>query len=183
MSRSALAQVASIVTPETLLAWHRKLLAAKYDGSANRKPGRPQTNAEIEALVARMATENRTWGYDRILGALSNLGHKIAANTVANILRRHGIEPAPERERKTTWKEFLSRHFDQVAATDFFSVEVWTTKGLQRFLVLFIIELSSRRVQLAGIARCPNGLWMAQIARNVTDSEEGILKGKRYLIS
>ena len=182
LSRSVLAQVATIVTPVTLLAWYRKLIASKYDGSAHRKPGRPRTDAEVETLVVRMAKENRSWGYDRILGVLTNLGHKLSANTIATILKRHGIEPAPERERKTTWKEFTSRHFDQIAATDFFSVEVWTLSGLQRFMVLFFIELSSRRVQLGGIAKCPNGLWMEQVSRNVTDCEDGILKGKRYLI-
>jgi hypothetical protein len=181
LSRSALAQVATIVTPETLLAWHRKLIASKYDGSAQRKPGRPRTEPDVEALVVRMAKENRTWGYDRILGALANLGHKLSANTIANILKRHGIEPAPERGRKTTWKEFVSRHFDQIVATDFFTIEVWTKKGLQRFIVLFFIQLASRRVQFGGIARCPNGLWMEQIGRNVTDCEDGVLKNKRYL--
>src|SRR6185369_3807115 len=162
LSRSALAQLATIVTPETLLAWHRKLIAAKYDGSTKRGPGRPRTGPDIEALIVRMAEENRTWGYDRIVGALANLGHELSAKTIANILKRHGIEPAPERRRKTTWKEFVSRHFDQIAATDFFTVEVWTKKGLQRFVVLFFIELSSRRVQLGGIARSPNGFWMDQ---------------------
>ena len=109
-------QVASIVTPETLPAWHRKLVAAKYDGSSKRGPGRPRTRAEVEALVVWMAEENRTWGYDRIVGALANLSHDVSPNTVANILKRHGIEPAPERERKTTWKEFVSRHFQASAA-------------------------------------------------------------------
>jgi hypothetical protein len=107
LSRRALAQVATIVTPETLLAWHKKLIALKYDGSAHRQPGRPRTEADVESLVVRMAEENRTWGYDRILGALRNLGHKLSANTIGNILKRHGIEPAPERRRKTSWKEFI----------------------------------------------------------------------------
>jgi putative transposase len=156
LSRRALAQLATSVTPETLLAWHRKLITLKYDGSAHRQPGRPRTEADIESLVLRMAEENRTWGYDRILGALGNLGHKLSANTIANILKRHGIEPAPERRRKTTLKEFISRHFDQIVATDFFTIEVWTKKGLQRFIVLFFIQLSSRRVQFGGIARRPN---------------------------
>ena len=182
LSRSALAHVANIVTPETLLAWHRKLIANKYDGSAHRKPRRPRTDAELEALVLRMAQENRNWGYERIRGALANLGHDLSSNTIANILKRNGIDPAPERERKTTWREFLSRHFDQIAATDFFTVEVWTLKGLQRFVVLFFIELSSRSVQLGGIAKCPNGLWMEQVGRNVTDCEDGVLKTNRFLI-
>lgn len=153
LGRRVLAEVASIVTPETLLVWHRKLIAHKYDGTAQRGPGRPRTAGEIEALVVRMAEQNRDWGYRRILGALSNLGYRIARGTVANILKQHGIEPAPERQRKTTWKEFLNRHWELIVAADFFTVEVWTRKGLQRFLVLFFIELSTRKVKIAGIAR------------------------------
>jgi putative transposase len=115
-----LAEVATIVTPETLLAWHRKLIANKYDGTAQRRPGRPRTAADIDKLVVRLAEENRDWGYRRIQGALSNLGHAIARSTIAEMLERHGIEPAPERSRKTTWKEFLSRHWELIAAADFF---------------------------------------------------------------
>ena len=100
--------------------WHRKLIANKYDGSARRSPGRPATARELEALVVRMATENRDWGYVRIQGALSNLGHELARSTIANILKRNAIEPAPERVRKTTWKEFLTQHWEQVVAADFF---------------------------------------------------------------
>ena len=182
LGRKALAEIATIVTPETLLAWHRKLIAQKYDGTAHRAPGRPRTSGEIEALVVRMAEENRDWGYRRIEGALSNLGHDIARSTIAQILERHGIEPAPERSRKTTWKEFLSRHWELIVATDFFTVEVWTRRGLERFIVLFFIELSTRKVEIAGIAQVANGLWMSQIARNLTDAEQGILainKGDR----
>jgi putative transposase len=182
LGRRMLAELATIVTPETLLRWRRKLIANKYDGSARRKPGRPATAKEIEALVVRMATENRDWGYLRIQGAVSNLGHELARSTIANILKRNPIEPAPERVRKTTWKEFLTQHRDQIVAADFFTVEVWTRKGLQRFLVLFFLELSTRRVQIAGISTRTNGLWMSQTARNLTDAVDGLLKGKRYLI-
>ena len=177
-----MAEVATIVKPETLLAWHRKLIAQKYDGSSRRGPGRPRAADEIEALVIRMAEENRDWGYRRIQGALSYLGHEIARSTIADILQRRGIEPAPERKRKATWKEFLSRHWELIVAADFFTVEVWTRRGLQRFVVLFFIELSTRRVEIAGIAATVNGLWMDQIGRNLTDSMDGILNGKRYLI-
>jgi hypothetical protein len=113
LGRKLLAEVATIVTPETLWAWHRKLIAQKYDGSGKRGPGRPRTASDIETLVVRMAEENEDWGYRRIQGALSNLGHELARSTIADILERHGIEPAPERKRKTTWKEFLSRHCDR----------------------------------------------------------------------
>ena len=104
-----------------------------------------------------MARENRGWGYRRIQGALSNLGHNLARSTIADILERHGVEPAPERSRKTTWKEFLTQHWDLIVAADFFTIEVWTAKGLRRFIVLFFIELSTRRVEIAGISAVPNG--------------------------
>ena len=182
LGRKILTEVATIVTPENLLAWHRKLIAQKYDGSGKRGSGRPRTAEETENLVVRMAEENRDWGYRRIQGALSNLGHEIGRSTIAEILARHGIEPAPERSRKTTWKEFLSRHWELIVATDFFTVEVWTRRGLQRFIVLFFIDLATRKVEIAGIAQAANGLWMSQIGRNLTDAEEGILTGKRYLI-
>jgi hypothetical protein len=119
-------ELTMMVTPETLLAWHRRLIAEKYDGSKRRAPGRPRTKDEIQQLVVRMATENRAWGYPRIQGALANLGHEIARGTIANILKEHGLEPAPERERKTTWKEFLSRQQDVIVAADFFTIEAWT---------------------------------------------------------
>jgi putative transposase len=183
LGRKVLAQVATIVTPETLLRWHRQLIANKYDGSGNRGPGRPRTAAEVEELVVRMAQENRDWGYRRIQGALSNLGHRLARSTIADILERHGVEPAPERRRNATWKEFLTQHWDLIVAADFFM-----GRGLdgQRapaiHLVLFFIELSTRRVEIGGISAAANGLWMSQIARNLIDSVDGLLAGKRYLI-
>ena len=182
VGRRLLSDIAGLVTPDTLLAWHRKLIAEKYDGSAKRGSGRPRIISEIETLVVRMAQENRDWGYRRILGAMSNLGHIVGRGTVANILKKNGIEPAPERVRKTTWKEFLTQHWELIVAADFFTIEVWTAKGLQRLIVLFFIDLSTRRVEVAGISAVANGLWMNQIARNLTDSVDGLLTGKRYLI-
>ena len=119
-------------------------------GGGDRAPG------EIEALVTGMAEENRDWGYRRIQGALSNQEHEIARSTIAQILGRHGLEPAPERNRKTTCKEFLTRHWDLIVAADFFTVEVWTRRGLQRFLILFFLDLSTRRVEIAGMAQAAN---------------------------
>ena len=182
IGRKLLAEVATIVTPETLLRWHQRLIAQKYDGSGKRGRGRPRTAAEIEQVVVRMAEQNRDWGYRRIQGALSNVGHKLARSTIADILERHGIAPAPERVRKKTWKEFLTQHWELIVAADFFTIEVWTAKGLQRFIVLFFIDLSTRRVEIAGISAVATGLWMNQIARNLTDSVDGLLTGKRYLI-
>jgi transposase InsO family protein len=182
LGRKVLAELATIVTPETLLAWHRKLIAQKYDGSGQRAPGRPRAAAEIETLVVRIAEENHDWGYRRIQGALANLGHQVARSTIAGILQRHGIEPAPERKKQTSWKEFLTRHWELIVAADFFTVEAWTRRGLQRFVVLFFLELSTRKVEIAGIAPVADGLWMGQIGRNLTDAVDGILTGKRYLI-
>ena len=178
VGRRILNEIADLVTPDTLLAWHRKLIAKKYDGSAKRGFGRPRTANEIETLVVRMAHENRDWGYRRILGAMSNLGHTLARGTIANILKKHGIEPAPDRIRKTTWNEFLTQHWELIVAADFFTVEVWTSRGLQRYIVLFFLELSTRRVEVAGIASVANGLWMSQIARNISDTIDGIVRGK-----
>ena len=108
--------------------------------------------------------------------------HEVARGTIANVLKEQRLEPAPERERKTTWREFLSRHREVIVAADFFTIEAWTRKGLTRLLVLFLIDLSSRRVEIAGVAREANGLWMSQVARNLSDAAEGFLTGKRYLI-
>ena len=158
LGRRVLHGLATIVTPETLLAWHRRLIARKYDGSKQRGAGRPRTLEEIRQLVIRMATENRDWGYRRIQGALANLGYEVARSTVANILKEHGLEPSPERNRKTTWKEFLARHWEVIVAADFFTIEAWTRKGLARFVVLFLIDLSTRKVDVAGVARQADGL-------------------------
>ena len=129
-----------------------------------------------------MARENVSWGYDRIQGALANLGHIIAPNTVKNILKRQGIETAPEREKHTSWTTFLKSHWDVVASTDFFTVEVWTPRGLVTFYVLFIIHLSTRSVHIAGVTTAPNGAFMKQVARNLTDVSDGFLLNSRYLI-
>lgn len=180
LGRAALRKFDTLVTPDTLLRWHRQLIARKYDGSAKRGAGRPRVMREIEALIVEMAKSNPTWGYLRITGALHNLGHVVARTTVANILARNGLEPAPE--RKTAWKQFLKTHWDVLAATDFFTVEVWSVVGLVRYHVLFVIELSTRRVDIAGIVREPYGAWMEQIARNLTDETDGFLAGKCYLI-
>jgi len=182
LGRKTLTELGTLVMPDTLLNWHRKLIAEKYDGSAKRRPGRPQVREEVQRQVVRMAKENRSWGYRRIQGALSHVGYKLAVSTIAEILRRHGIESAPERSRKTSWKEFLAQHWGLIVAADFFSVEVWAWKGLKRFLVLFFIDLATRQVEIACISSAANGFWMSQVGRNATDAVHGILLGKRYLI-
>lgn len=182
VGRKGLFGIAPIVTPDTLLRWYRRLIARKYDGSTGRKPGRPKTAAEIEQLVLTIARENPGWGYTRIRGALDNLGHVIGRNTIKAILLANGIEPSPERRKKPSWGTFLRSHWGAIAATDFFSVEVLTPRGLIRYLVLFVIDLKTRTVTIAGIVRDPNGAWMEQIARNLTDPDVGFLRRARYLI-
>ena len=129
-----------------------------------------------------MASENRTCGYERIRGALANVGHQLCKTTVKRIFKDHGIRSAPDRSKNSTWNEFIRNHWDSLAAADFFTVAVWTPFGLVRHVVFFVIELSTRRVEIAGIAPDPNGSWMAQVARNLTDCFDGFLFGKRYLI-
>ena len=142
-----------IAKPDTLLAWYRRIIAHKFDGSKQRRSvGRPRIHTELENLVVRLARENSDWGYDRIVGALANLGHLLSDQTVGNILRRHGIPPAPKRSQTTTWKEFIRRHMDVLSGTDFFTVEVLTWKGLVTYYVLFFLHLESRRVTIAGSA-------------------------------
>ena len=182
LGRKVLREVASIVTPDTILAWHRKLIARKWDYSKRRGPGRPRVKDEIPKLTVRMAQENPGWGYTTIRGALSNLGRTVARETVRNILKEHGIVPAPERRKRTPWSTFLKSHWDSIAAADFFTVEIWSRVGLTRYYVLFFIKLSSRRVHVAGITEHPHGEWMNQIGRNLTDAFDGFLLDVRYLI-
>ena len=157
LGKQALKEVASIVKPDTILAWHRKLVAQKFDGSPQHKaPSRPTIDKEIEALVVRMAQENRSWGYDRIVGALANLGLTISAQTGGNILQRHGIPPAPERKMTTTWMEFIRTHMDVLVATGFFTAEVWTLGGLVTYYILFFIHLGTRQVHVAGVTPHPD---------------------------
>jgi transposase InsO family protein len=183
LGKQALQDVATIVKPDTILGWHRKLVAQKFDGSQRRQsPGRPKIDQELEALIVRIAQENRSWGYDRIVGALANLGYTISDQTVGNILKRHGIAPAPERKTTTTWKEFIRTHMDVLVATDFFTAEVWTLGGLVTYYVLFFIHLGSRKVEIAGMTPHPNEAWMVQVARNVTMEAWGFLSPGQYLI-
>jgi transposase InsO family protein len=182
IGRRGLFEIGTLVTPDTLLRWYRRLIAKKYDGSKARRAGRSRTAAEIEQLIIRMARANPRWGYSRIRGALRNLGHEIGRNTIKRILLENGIDPAPLRKKGMSWATFLKAHWGAIAAADFFSVEVLTRTGLVRYFVLFIIDLQTRRVEIAGIAQQPDGEWMKQIARNLTDADDGFLKETRYLI-
>ena len=130
LGRKVLAEVATVARPDTILAWYRKLVARKFDGSQHRQgPGRPRIKREVEQLIVRMAGENPDWGYDRIVGALANLGYEISDQTVGNVLGRHGLLPAPQRKRTTSWTDFIRTHVELLAGTDFFTAEVLTLRG------------------------------------------------------
>ena len=175
IGRRLLMQVATIVTPDTILRWHKRLSAAKWTYKTKRV-GRPGLMKEIRTLIVRFAQENCGWGYCRIEGALRNVGHRVAPTTIRKVLKQHGIKPAPD--RPTTWRAFLKSHWDQIAGTDFFTVEVWTGTGLKTLQILFMIELNTRRVHLAGITKQPNDMWMGHAAERAA----GFLKGRRFLI-
>jgi transposase InsO family protein len=181
LGRKLLAQVATIVTPETIIAWHRKLVGRALT-VGRRSPGRPQKSRDLAALVVKIAKENPSWGYDRLEGALKNLGHVIAPTTIRNILHRRGLEPAPFRKPKIAWKTFLKAHWSSVAAADFFTTEVWTSRGLVTFYTLFVIDLATRVVHIAGTTTSPDTAFVKQIARNLTDMVDGFLNTKRLLI-
>jgi len=181
IGRRALSEVASLVTPDTILRWHRQLIAKKWTYK-RRSPGRPRVMEVIADLVVRMARDNRRWGYTRIQGALQNVGHRVGRTTISNILEKNGIDPAPERGKRTTWSQFLKAHWNVLAAADFFTVEVWGPRGLITFYVFFVIELATRRVDIAGITPGPSEPWMMQIGRNLTDPLDGSLAEKRFLI-
>jgi hypothetical protein len=159
LGKQALGEIATIATPETILAWYRKFVTQKGDGSKARKVlGRPRVDQELEALVVRMAQENRSWGYDRIVGALHNLGYTMSDQTVGNILKRHGIPPAPERKKSTTWREFIRLHMDVLVATNFFTSEVWTWWGLVIFALPSFRPFSRCPLHLAGMTALLNAL-------------------------
>ena len=172
-----------IVRPSTILAWFRKLCAQKYDGSVRRrKLGRPRKASEIRELVIKLAYENVGWGYTKIRDALRGLKIEISRSTVANILAGAGVEPAPERNRKRTWKQFIRSHWETLYACDFFAVETLGMFGTVRIMVFFVIELRTRAVHIAGIRINPDGAWMMQIARNLLDPDDGFLRNATHLI-
>ncbi|MGK0189554.1 MAG: putative transposase, partial [Verrucomicrobiales bacterium] len=183
LGRKALFDLTTIVTPDTILRWHRRLIAAKWDYSNRRRtqPGRPAIPDIVANLVIRFAKENPTWGYDRIQGALSNLGHKITDTSVGNILRANGIEPAPLRRTSTTWKTFLQAHWESIASVDFTTVEVWTASGLTTFYILVVMRLKARRIEIAGVTENPNGDWVRQMARNLS-GYDGFLASASYVL-
>ena len=163
------------------MRWHRRLVAQKWNFAKRRGAGRPSIMRHISELIVHMAAENPSWGYTRIEGALTNLTHKVGRGTIANVLRRNGIEPAPERRRRTQWSTFLKAHWKVLAASDFFTVEVWTGGGLVTHYVLFMISLAYRVVKIAAsLSELTNpGCFRCRATRLFTGGRAG---AKRYLI-
>jgi putative transposase len=179
LGRALLHEVATLVTPDTILRWHRELIARKWT-YARQRPGRPGVLRDIRRLVVRMATDNPRWGYTRIQGALKNLGHQVARSTIATILQAEGIPPSGE--RPTPWRTFLGAHWPALVAADFFTTEVWTARGLVTLYTLVVIELQSRRVQVIGATRYPNEAFVLRAMRHLTDGTESVLGHGRVLI-
>ena len=182
MGSKALRDLDPLVSPATLLRWHRQLVAQKWTFVERRRPGRPRTKIDIEQLVIRVAAENPSWGYTRIHDALRNLDVKIGRGTIRRILKDYRIEPAPARGRRVPWSVFLKARWKAIAASDFFSVEVWSWRGLVTHYTLFVIDLTTRRVVIAGITTNPNEAWMLQMVLNLRDAETGMLRGTPHLI-
>jgi transposase InsO family protein len=169
LGRQTLRQVATIVTPDTLLRWHRQLIRRKWTDPT--RSSRRGVMADIGRLVSRMAEENPSWGYTRIQGALKNLGHRVGRSTIARMLKAAGLPPVPQ--RPTNWQTFLRAHWGAIAGADFFTTEVWTWQGLVTDYTAFVINLASRRVQILGTTPHPDEMFLSQVARTLTmaDSE------------
>ena len=184
LGRKQIEQVGTLFTPGTILRWPRQLVANKWDYShrKEKRTGRPRIRQVIVDLTVKFPKENPTWGYDCISRALSNVGYHICDSTIGNILKAHGIEPAPARKRTGFWETFLKAHWDVMASIDFTTVEVWTKGGLTTFYLLFVMELKTRRVNFAGCTTNPDEAWMNAIARELTNHEDGFLNDKKYLI-
>jgi len=165
------------------MRWYHKLIAEKYDGSFKRgKVGRPQITAEIVNLVIKFKEANPRWGFQKITDQIEYLGFKISKTSVKNILIENGYDPEPDLTVRSTWHEFLRSHWDVMTACDFFTIELLAGRTLIRCTVFFVIEFSSRKVFFAPIKLQPDGKYMKQVARILTDCEDGFLNGKRFLI-
>jgi putative transposase len=179
LGRRMLAHVVTIVTPDTILRWHRELVARKwtYDGAQG---GRSGLQARIRELVIRMATDNPMWGYTRIQGALKNVGHQVGRSTIARILKAAGIPPS--RERPTTGRTFVRGHWPALVAADFFTTEVWTARGLVTYYTAFVIELYTRRVRVLGSTPHPNDAFVVHAFRGLLGESDDVLRDGRMLI-
>ncbi len=185
LNKHILEDIIKIFQPETVLSWHRDLVGQKYDSSESRseaKRGPKVTPPEVVAEVLRLARRNPDWGYERIASCMEYLGFNISESTVKRILLDHGIIPDPDQKDRIEWERFISAHKDVLAATDFLTAEIMTEKSLERYMVLFFIDIGTRKVKIAGVQKDPDGSWMTQMARNQTDPFDGFLLGKKYLI-
>ena len=183
LSRKILEDCTVLFTVDTIMGWYNKLIAEKYDGSCNRgKVGIPQLSREIINLVIKFKKENPRWGYQKITDQIEYLGFKISKTSVKNILIENGFDPEPDLTVRSTWHEFLSSHWDVMAACDFFTLELLVRGKLIRCTVFFVIEFSARKVFFAPIKLQPDGNYMKQVARILTDCEDGFLKDKSFLI-
>jgi transposase InsO family protein len=179
VGRRALRDLATIATPDTLLRWHRQLIARKWT-HARAAVNRRQVLDEIRRLVVRMADENPTWGYTRIQGALKNVGHRVGRSTIARILKAAGLPPVPQ--RPTSWQAFLKAHWGAIVGADFFTTEVWTWHGLVTYYTVFVIDLASRRGQILGSTPHPEAVFMQQIVRTLTMAEAVVVSMPHVLI-
>jgi len=184
IGRTGLKSLQTLFTPDTLLRWHRELCAKHHDHSTKQasKLGRPELSDEVKEMVLRLAKENSSWGYDRIVGQCANLGFVVSATSVASLLDEHGIEPVPKRGKSPTWSEFLCSHMDVLAAVDFTTIDIWSLTGLKTYYLLFFMEISTRRVHFAGMTQHPNEEWMMEAANKLTNAETGFLRGKKILL-
>ena len=181
LGRRALKECGSLVSPDMLLAWHRRLIIHQDDGHQRRGPGRPRVRAEIRELILRMARENRQWGYTRIQGALANLVHEVGRGTIANILKQHSIEPAPERQKRTTWQEFLKIHWDVHSAVDFSTVDLWTATAVTRSAILFVIDRAACRLEMIGIESGLDSPGVMLCGRYLSEAVDGLLTERVFL--
>jgi putative transposase len=182
LGRKALRELSTIVTPDTLFRWYKESVRQKWDYSNKRRPGRPNTKAEIERFIIQFAQENKDWGYTRLRDALKENGFTVCRNTVKNILKKHGITPAPKRNTGMSWAEFTQTHWEALVGTDFFTWEGLTPFGLVTYYVLFFIRQKTREVHIAGITTNPDGGWMKQMARNLTMSDWGWLRAGQMVL-
>jgi transposase InsO family protein len=182
VGRRRLGQLATLVTPDTLLRWFCVLVAKKWTFARTNPIGRPPVDAALEKLVVKLLQENPTWGSKRIVGALDNLGFKLSDSTVDNIRHRSGLDPAPLRGKSTSWHQFLQGHWETLIAADFFTTEVLSWNGLVTYYTLFVIELRSRAVHVCGTTVSPNAEWRRQVARQLVDSVQGFALDKTHLI-